>query len=382
MSDSTSVVSIDGYSVSKNLLTDLTKLRPPYDEVPVAYDDFGQKLDGDWKLHAVSENSRTGYDGALFSTEIDGSPHYFVYHQGTNDIKDMPSIARLGNGKPPQQMPEACAFSKQAQELIARKHPGEDIPIVQVGYSLGGAIAILACEEGQPAIVFDSPGTEKILKAQGRDPEAIGKRTLEVVSPHPNFVNSHESHIGEVLVAGEKFWQTDKVSIDDFIRMSSQAHRIKNIGLALAGMDEFPTTPAKESGRPNEVWDALREYIDDYKGQNPTLGERTLETTADVMDKLSLDKALTQLVVSGADAIASRFSRKYAEGEGQDYPHSPINSDVEHVREPSLEKKKNISSEPERPQPPQQSTAIDEPAFTKRIEQERSQPQQVGIGKS
>lgn len=302
------ILTIGGYPVSKDLLTDLTKLRPPFDDIDVHHDNFGKKLAYEWTLHKISGASATGYDGALFSTEIDGKPHYFIYHQGTNNLKDLPSVARLYNGKEPQQMPEARAFNTLALEIIAKNHPDMAVPIVQVGYSLGAALAILSGDDNQPVIAFDPPGTYTALKTQGKNLQTVGNRVLEVLSPHPNHVNSHDRHIGALLYAGEKFWKSHRASLSDFMDMAMQSHRLRSLGLGLASMDAFTTTPAAQSTHPKRVFEAFRTYIREYKSPFPTFDERFLANASAVMSALRIDRLVTKLAVASADFIASRLA--------------------------------------------------------------------------
>lgn len=302
------VLTIGGYPVSKELLTDLTKLRPPYDDIDVHQDNFGKKLAYEWTLHKTSGASAIGYDGALFSAVIEGKPHYFVYHQGTNNLKDLPSVARLYNGKEPQQMQEARKFTAQASEIIASRHPNDAVPVVQVGYSLGGALAILASDEKQPVIALDPPGTYAVLKAQGHDLQSISNRVLEVLSPHPNHVNAHDRHIGALLYAGEKFWKTPRASIKDFMDMAMQSHRLRSLGLGLASMDEFTVVPAAQSAHPQRVFEAFRTYMREYRSPFPTFDERFLSNSSIVMGALRIDRLITKLAVSSADFIASRLA--------------------------------------------------------------------------
>lgn len=308
MANHAPILTIGDYPVSKELLTDLTKLRPPYDDIDVHQDNFGKKLAHEWTLHKISDASAIGYDGALFSAEIDGKPHYFIYHQGTNNLKDLPSVARLYNGKEPQQMQEARKFTAQALEIIARNHPGETVPVAQVGYSLGGALAILSSDEKQPVIALDPPGTYSVLKAQGSDLQSIGNRVLEVLSPHPNHVNSHDRHIGTLLYAGEKFWKAPRASIKDFMDMAMQSHRLRSLGLGLASMDTFPTTPAAQSTHPQRVFEAFRTYMREYRSPFPTFDERFLSNASIVMGALRIDRLATKIAVTSADFIASRLA--------------------------------------------------------------------------
>lgn len=347
----TPALQVGGYDVSKGLLTDLTKIRAPYDNVPVENAYTGKKLEHGWTLHLISDDSRTGYDGALFSAEVDGKPHFFIYHQGSNNIQDIPSIARLGRGKLPQQTDEAKAFTAKAMAHIHELHPENDVPVAQVGYSLGAALAMLVADDKQPIITFEGVGSKKLLSAQGYDPEAIGKRTVEILSPHPNAVNAHEEHVGGIIEAGEKFWQTERASIMDFARMTGQTHNIKNIGLALADMDDFTATPANQVKRPTEAFDALGEYLDDYVGKDASLRERALATSANVMDALWIDKLLTKLLVVGADTVASKISEELIERNApQAYRRPVTHPEVTH-RVPEKAATKEQTPEPQAEQP-------------------------------
>lgn len=344
------VVEVGGYGISKSLLLDLTKIRVPYSNVPVEQAYIGKKLENDWTLHLISDASRTGYDGALFSVDIDGQPHYFIYHQGANNVKDIPSIARLANGKVPQQAPEACAFSNKAMEYIADRHPHQDVPVTQVGYSLGGALAMLACRQGQPLIAFDAPGCKKLLEKQGFDVEEVSGRTLEIISPHANAVNAHGKHIGNVLEAGGKYWQTDRVSIADYTRMSAHSHHIRTIGLSLAEMEDFTPAPAGETRRPTTVFNGFREYLSDSMGENPSLRERGLSATATVMGTLGLDKLITKLVVVSADTIAGAFSKELAEKGQPQESHRPATHPDVHQPSPRQTHAPHVEPEPAAPQ--------------------------------
>lgn len=322
---------VGGYPVSKSLLCDLTKIRAPYNDIPIENAYTGKKLEHDWTLHLISDDSRVGYDGALFSAQIGGKPHYFIYHQGSNDVKDIPSVARLGRGRMPQQADDAKAFNAKAMAHIQQRHPGEDVPVTQVGYSLGSSLAMLVADDKQPIIAFEGVGSKKFLEEQGFDSQSIGQRTLEVLSPHPNAINSHEEHVGGILYAGEKFWQTNRASVMDFARMTAQTHNIKNIGLALATMDEFPQMPASEVKRPTEVFDALGEYLDDYVGKDASLREKALKGTTELLDKTGIDKLITAMVVIGADTLTSKISKELMERNSpQAYRRPVTHPDVTH----------------------------------------------------
>lgn len=359
MVDHTPVTQAGDYGISKSLLLDLTKIRAPFDDIPVENAYTGKKLELDWTLHLISDNNRTGYDGALFSAEIDGRPHYFIYHQGANNIKDFPSIARLANGKPPQQTDEALRFTDQAMRYIAERHPGErDIPTAHVGYSIGGAMAILACRDGQPVIAFDPPGTRRLVEAQGRNPKQLGKRVLEVLSPHANAINAYGRHIGSVIEAGPAYWQTEKVSTGDFIRMTVDSHRLRTLGIGLAEMDDFTAVPANEAKRTSESFDAFRDYLSDHMGKNPTWRERALSVTAAVMDTLWLDKLGTRIAVAGADRIATRFSKGLAEQSTAEQSRRP--STHPDVRHHVPQQAATMEKQPERsPEPPAKNHAAD-----------------------
>lgn len=304
------VVEVGGYGVSKDLLLDLVKIREPYDQEGIhsLRAMRKQRLAHDWTLHMTTEDNNVGYGGALLSAEIDGKPHYFIYHEGSNDIKDIPSIARLANGKRPQQTDHADRFNIEAQEFIAKQHPGEDVPIIQVGYSLGGVLAMLVSSKEQPIISIEPPGTRKLMENIGVDTEQIGRRTLEILSPHPNIINSHGPHTGKVLIAGEKFWKTDEATVMDFIRMTIATHKNKAIYDGLKQMDTFNTTPAPELEYPTEAFDGFIEYLDDMIGENPSREERVLRGTAEVMDKIWLDKLLTRIIAESADRIAGKLT--------------------------------------------------------------------------
>jgi hypothetical protein len=384
MADHTPTVSLGGYSLSKSLLTDLTKLRPPFDDLPVTKDHFGKKLENQWQLLSISAASRTGYDGALFSTLIDGKPHYFIYHQGTNDVKDIPSFMSIANGKPPQQMEEARAYSDEVERLIKLRHPGEQVPLTHVGYSLGAGIAILASKDGQPVVAFDPPGTKKILHAMGRDTAPMAQTVLEVLSPHPNFCNANGEHVGQVLTVGEKFWKTDKVSIGDFVNMSVQCHRIKNLGLALAGMDNFTTTSSAEANYPTQVWDAANLYMHENLNRQSSFGERMLASMVNLGSAIKLDTVLTKLTVATGDAIARRISRAYAEDPiRDDYFQRPVtHPDIEYIVEPGTKPTQEFSTRTITEQVGKEASLDVHPRFTERLEKERQQPQAIQTGRS
>ncbi|MCH2546458.1 MAG: hypothetical protein MK052_02455 [Alphaproteobacteria bacterium] len=351
MAPDTPSLIVGNVRVTQDFLVDITKLRPPYDHVPAQQEaQVSSKLENNWKLHMISDVSRTGYDGALFSTEIEGKPHYVIYHQGTNDFKDLPSIARLANCKSPQQLDEAVTFTQQAQELVEKKHPGEDAPLIQSGYSLGGALAILASNEDQPVITFEAPVTKKMLKAAGRDTEAMGENVLEVLSPHANFINSNDAHVGEVLAAGKKFWtlQPDleqprnMASFEDFVGMTAETHRIQNLSRGLDSLKTLEAKPFDETGRPEKAWGAITQYADDFvnKEQNhePEREERRFARVTALADRFNIDDFIVNTGAQILDKFASSLSRRYAENDKSliNVPKPKTNLHVEQVLDPEL----------------------------------------------
>lgn len=350
VTNQTPAFSLGSLSVGKSLLTDLTKLRPPFDDVPIEQEDYGKKLDHEWKLHKVSGASADGYDGALFSTEINGKPHYVIYHQGTNNFRDSPSIASIADGKEPQQVADARKFVQEAEDIIAANHPQQDATLIHSGYSLGGALAILTSGKGQPVITLDAPGTRNIARKMGLDVAELDSRVLEVLSPHPNYVNSHGAHVGQILAAGEKFLNRErngrKVSVGDFMQYGWQSHRIRNIGLGLASLQQLDTTPATETAHPQDVFAAFRMYLDDNMGENPSLGERALSFTAKLLDTLWLDKLATKLVAGTASRVTGNMDRKLREGTDS-YPSPQTHSAVQLIVPPQ-------------PQPEQEQVAVAE----------------------
>lgn len=303
-------VHVGTFLADKTVLTDLMRIRAPYSELPWAEQAVPQ-LQREWKLHAVAQDSNTGYDGALFSTEINGKPHFFFFHQGTNHYRDVPSLGRIVTGKEPQQAADARRFVEQGKALIAQRYPGQDLPTIQVGFSLGGPLASLCAAPDEPIITYESPGPKEILEAKGIDPKSVSPRLLEILSPHANFINSFGTHIGTVIEAGPKFWEPKRVSTLDFIANSVRSHRRQRLCDGLESMDDFNARPAEAVGRPNQIWDAFREYIADYIGEKPDLGERALASTAQVIDAMQLDEKFIHAVGNGANALLSYMSDLY-----------------------------------------------------------------------
>lgn len=305
-------ITVGNFVADKTLLTDLMRIRAPYKDMPWAAQQVSP-LQMKWQLHAVAQKSPIGYDGALFSTEIDGKTHYFIFHQGTNDALDLPSLSRIVTGNEPQQALDAKRFSAYARNYIAKQHPGEDIPLVQIGYSLGGPLAVLSARPEEPIITYESPGVKEILSNKGIDSASVGNHLLEILSPHATFINSCGTHVGKVLEAGPKFWAPKQISLLDYVIGSIFAHRRKRLCDGLSTLDELKTVPAAETGRPADVWDSFREYIGDYIGENPNILERHLASTAEVIDKMGWDKQFIQAIGAGTNAVFSAITKKYEE---------------------------------------------------------------------
>lgn len=301
----TASLRIGDYDMKREVLLDLTKMREPFPKaeavgepqgaagerrrvfpIPIPYWPDERETTYSWKLHARESNRRTGYDAALLSAEIDGKEHYFIYHLNSNDTGDVGTIGLLINGKRPEQATNAQEFADRCVERIRAMHPGEDVPIVDVGYSLGGALLELTDRKGRPAVVIDSPPVSIVLDKEGVPQERRGQDLLTVLGPHSGIYNSHGKHHGRLLVAGEKFWQTDRVSIPDFWRMNQANHELSFLGKALEKMPEWKTIPAEESQRPAHLFDAFAAYVREHTQDRP-LGwsERQLVAQVERLEK-------------------------------------------------------------------------------------------------
>lgn len=306
-------VTFGGITISRDMLVDLTRLRPPFADGTFDAPTPDNPLSQPWHEHLGSPPSRTGYEGALFSTELNGEKRYFLYHQATNDMLDLPSVTALANGKPVPQLPEAQAFTEQAKAYIAATDPGHSAPVIQTGYSLGAAMAILASEPDQPVITFDPPATKAALAHMGKDTPQTADRILEILSPHPNMINAHGAHVGHTLVAGQKYWQNPAASLEDFFTMTLHSHHSKNLAKGLKGMDTLPTIPAAQrTDFPTEAWDAFREYMHDQVNKDSPFKSRAYKLVADVADTIGIDRIGTKLVVRVADNIARQIHVNYA----------------------------------------------------------------------
>lgn len=313
-------IDINGFSASRDLLADLILLRSPYDNVEWERREL-PPLRLEWKLHAVSENGTHGYDGALFSTRIDGQRRFFIFHQGTNDPSDLPSLARLAAGQAPQQLADARRFTSEARALIADRFPDEaEAPVVQVGYSLGGPLAAICAEPHEPIITYESPGIRAPLEAANRNLASFEGRLLNVLSPHSNFINSLGEHLGDVLDAGEKYWAPARVSIPNFVDLSIRSHRRTRLHEGLGTLPALEAKTAAEAGRPDQPWDALREYIADHMSERPSVQERLLATTAETIDRLKYDEKFMDAVGKGLNGVLGYLAEVYTRTLGKEKP--------------------------------------------------------------
>lgn len=298
-------IQLGDYALTREVLLDLTKLRDPFPKAGIARDDSASVdetpsgADGDeqtlksitrsdslrrrptvrpiripewpderemtyeWTLLDREQNPHTGYDGALFSAMVEGKPQYFIYHLNSNDTGDIGTIGLMVNGHRPEQAINAQEFTDRCLSRIEALHPKRDVPIVDVGYSLGGALAEMVDRKERPTVLFDSPPASAVLDAENVPQAQRDKNVLTVLGPHPALFNSHGRHNGEVLIAGEKFWKTERVSFNDFWRMNEANHELCEIGKRLENMPEWKTVPAAESGRSSHLFDAFVEYIQD-----------------------------------------------------------------------------------------------------------------------
>lgn len=313
MTEANPQVTFGNTQVGRNLLIDLTRLRPPFNDGTFAAPTPDNPLSQEWSELLSSPPSRTGYEAHLFATELNGERRYFVYHQATNDMLDMPSVTALANGKSPPQITEAQAFTEQAKAFIAATDPDHQSPIIQSGYSLGAALAILASEDNQPVIAFDPPATKGLLGGMGKDTPQTADRVLEILSPHPNMINAQGAHVGHTLIAGEKYWKNNAPTVEDFFTMTLHSHHAKNLAKGLQGMDSLPTMPAAErTDYPTEATDALREYLHDQVTKDSPFKSRMTKLAVDAAEFLHLDRVITKLVVRVADNIARQIHVNYA----------------------------------------------------------------------
>lgn len=235
-----------------------------------------------WTMLDESKDNEKGYDGALFSVEADGQTHYVIYHRASDNVMDFAAIGRLVEGEYPKQLNEAKAFVKRAKEKIARLNPDGENPVYHVGYSLGGAMGTLARDEGEPMLAIDPPPVSRVLEKHGYDAKKIGENLVTILPPHETLVNAHGRHIGETVVIGEKFWEADRVSFQDFWNMSWANHDIVTLGNFLEDMPEWKKEPAETSGRVETVLDAFRVYFNDHsKGRPLATDEKLLDWVKD-----------------------------------------------------------------------------------------------------
>lgn len=304
----TTSLKIGNYTLDREVLSDLTKLRRPFPKVaevegrgdkllattrqaklpkalkkrrvsefPIPNWPDEREMTYHWTLHAQESNPQTGYDGALLSAEVNGQKHYFIYSLCSNDTGDVGTIGLMLNGHRPEQVLNAQQFSDACIRKIRARHPGEDVPIVHVGYSLGGALTELVNKQGRPAIVFDSPPVSAVQDQEAVPQAKRDEALLSVVGPHDAIFNSHGRHNGQILVAGEKFWQTNHVSFDDFWRMNEANHELSVLGKALDAMPEWKTFPSQQWNRATHLIDAFVDYLDaNTEGRKPALDEDIL----------------------------------------------------------------------------------------------------------
>lgn len=243
----------------------ITRIKPQRGVLPLKpprwKDD--RKLTHEWKMLAREHNTRTGFDGALFEAKIDGKPHYFIYNLCSDDTGDVATIGKMVNGKRPVQTANAKLFMEESMATIHKLHPEKNVPIVHVGYSLGGAITEMLEREGRPTVVFDSPPASAVLDKEGVPQEKRDLNLLTVMGPHDGLYNCHGKHNGQILVAGDKYWKTDHVSFYDFFVMNSSNHFLGHIGKSLEKMDEWKPFPAEEWKRSTDLFDAFATYLDD-----------------------------------------------------------------------------------------------------------------------
>ena len=291
------MITVADYPVTRELLLDLTRLRAPFGRFDRAAE---PRIDTHhtWQLHFHSDASANGYDGALFSSYINGKPTYVIFHQGSNDRRDFPTLMKLANQKMPQQLADAHEFTQEATDFIHQQHPDEEVDILHVGYSLGAALAILTCHDNQPVIAIESPGVSSLLEKLGRSPQNVGKHVLEILSPLANLVNAHGSHIGQILQPGERDWDATECSLNDFLKLTAESHRLSDIRQRIIDEPELTTTPANEVEHADTVFEAFQEYLGDCKDHSPSFRLRLQEALTDLLVSTKLDDVLTTAVLT------------------------------------------------------------------------------------
>lgn len=158
---------------------------------------------------------------------------------------------------------------EESLATIHKLHPDKDVPIVHVGYSLGGAITEMLEREGRPTVLFDPPPASAVLDKEGVPQEKRDENVLTIMGPHDALYNCHGRHNGQIIDAGEKYWKTDHVSFHDFFVMNSSNHFLGHIGKALEKMDEWKPYPAAEWTRSTDLFDAFATYLDDNTKDRP-----------------------------------------------------------------------------------------------------------------
>lgn len=243
-----------------------TAVKPPKTPpVPAHYE---------WKVLEHAGDGNTGWEGALLHVNVEGIDYYALYHEGANDMQDARAARAIYSGEIPSgQLMAAESAITRWNGIIAQRQQGKRSVIVDVGFSLGGVVCSLTSSGNRPCVVFDCPSPAAAYDKLGVSDCARNRNKITVLSPHASYYNSNGPHYGQILIAGEKFWdypEGKRIGLRHFVKMSKKSHDINRIGHALAEQKEWKLRPAcdvfsgKES-RPVTVFQAVQEFVQDSK---------------------------------------------------------------------------------------------------------------------
>lgn len=310
------MIRLGDIEISDTLLADLSLLCAPHqrdeDAKPFAEPQY------EWEEHFRSDFSApSGYDGILFSTNIDGTPTYVISHLGSNDGRDVPSLHAIARQKTPPQLKAANAFTDKVYDYVTERHPNEKADILHVGHSLGGALAVLLGNKHIPSIAFEAPGVEGILRHQRKSIQATEDYVLEVLSPHATLINSYGSHVGNVMTPGEKEDTSDRYTVADFLSLTVRAHQLDHIHEAIASGNYTPPVPAHVINRPNTIFQAYREFVSDCC--NSSIKAKASRWTNNILMATRLDRGITGSFIAAwnyfPDLFANMLTGTSIEGE-------------------------------------------------------------------
>lgn len=227
----------------------------------------------DWQIVEHICDGKTGWEGALLHAEVNGVDYYALYHEGANDMVDIQSVRALYGGEAPPQLMAAQEAIYRWNGMIAERQQGKRSVIMDVGYSLGGVVCSLTSTGRRPCVVFDCPSPAALYEKMGINECDRNRNKITVLSPHASYFNANGPHYGQILIAGEKFWDFPKkkrVGLRHFAEMSKHSHNINRIGHALAAEKDWDFRPACEifsgnKARPDTIFRAVQEFVEDSK---------------------------------------------------------------------------------------------------------------------